>query len=211
MAIDVCEILDIGNVTDAMKRLDDDEFNSIGRKQKMKAVNEPGLYELIFGSRKKEAKAFKRWVKQEVLPAIRKKGYYITDTITTEQTGELNREVKYLPANLKQTFLNAVPTTDNLRQLILGAMEMYKGRQYDRPKNGSLYKKMFGEILKALNQMLDEHKAKGNEGEVRTLDNMIKWILEEERESIKQSKFSKVYYRDCKIVKLKNCSRRMND
>ncbi|MDN4093557.1 BRO family protein [Brevibacillus agri] len=90
VAKDVCDILDIGNITDAMKRLDEDEFDSIevidslGRKQKMKCVNESGLYELIFGSRKPEAKAFKKWVKQ-VLKEIRANGVYISPVATEQQ------------------------------------------------------------------------------------------------------------------------------
>ena len=40
-------------------------------------VSEPGLYRLIFMSRKPEAKKFKRWTFHEVLPSIRKYGYYI--------------------------------------------------------------------------------------------------------------------------------------
>jgi len=65
----------------ALERLDDDEkgVNSIhtpGGTQEMTTVNEPGLYALVLGSRKAEAKRFKRWVTHEVLPAIRKTGSY---------------------------------------------------------------------------------------------------------------------------------------
>ena len=65
----------------ALQRLDDDEkgVNSIhtpGGIQEMTTVNEPGLYALVLGSRKAEAKRFKRWVTHEVLPAIRKTGSY---------------------------------------------------------------------------------------------------------------------------------------
>jgi len=65
----------------ALERLDDDEkgVNSIhtpGGTQEMTTVNEPGLYALVLGSRKPEAKRFKRWVTHEVLPAIRKTGSY---------------------------------------------------------------------------------------------------------------------------------------
>lgn len=42
-------------------------------------VSEPGLYTLIMGSRKTEAKEFKRWVTHDVLPSIRKHGAYMTD------------------------------------------------------------------------------------------------------------------------------------
>lgn len=78
VAKDVCSILEIQNTSDALKRLDDDErarFN-LGRQGEVNIVNESGLYELIFASRKEEARQFKRWVKREVLPAIRETGSY---------------------------------------------------------------------------------------------------------------------------------------
>lgn len=70
----------------ALERLDDDEkgVNSIhtpGGVQEMTTVNEPGLYALVLGSRKAEAKRFKRWVNHEVLPAIRKTGSYAVPAI----------------------------------------------------------------------------------------------------------------------------------
>ena len=52
--------------------------DSIGRKQKAVAVNESGMYSLIFGSKLPSAKKFKRWVTDEVLPTIRKTGSYST-------------------------------------------------------------------------------------------------------------------------------------
>lgn len=51
--------------------------DSLGRQQQMNFVNEDGLYDAIFESRKKEAKAFRKWVTSEVLPSIRKTGGYI--------------------------------------------------------------------------------------------------------------------------------------
>lgn len=42
----------------------------------MKLINEPGLYSLIFSSKKPEAQQFQRWVTSEVLPSIRKTGSY---------------------------------------------------------------------------------------------------------------------------------------
>jgi anti-repressor protein len=84
VANDVCEILDFANPSETLKRLDEDEVNStevidtLGRKQNTNVVNEAGLYSLVLGSRKPEAKQFKRWVTHEVLPAIRKHGAYMT-------------------------------------------------------------------------------------------------------------------------------------
>jgi hypothetical protein len=77
--------------TQALSRLDDDEKTLISNEGQgyqqapaMNAVNEPGLYSLILGSRKPEAKRFKRWVTHEVLPAIRKTGRYAVPTATPQ-------------------------------------------------------------------------------------------------------------------------------
>ena len=98
-AIDTCRALEIKNPRDAVSRLNDDEkcsiiivkngvTNSVGvadgisgatsgwLENRVNVVNEPGLYHLIFPSRKPEAKEFQHWVYHEVLPAIRKYGYY---------------------------------------------------------------------------------------------------------------------------------------
>ena len=77
VAADVCRALEIKNPRDAITRLDDDEKDAVvltdtmGRPQVTNIINEFGLYNLILGSRKPEAKAFKRWITHEVIPAIR--------------------------------------------------------------------------------------------------------------------------------------------
>jgi hypothetical protein len=83
VAADVCSTLGIGNVSQALSRLDADETTLIsnegapaGGPQSLNLINEPGLYTLVLGSRKPEAKRFKRWVTHEVLPAIRRTGSY---------------------------------------------------------------------------------------------------------------------------------------
>ena len=67
----------------ALERLDDDEkgvssIHTPGGMQEMTVVSESGLFNLVLGSRKPEAKRFKRWVTHEVLPSIRKTGSYAT-------------------------------------------------------------------------------------------------------------------------------------
>ena len=83
VAADVCRALEISNNRDALSRLDDDEkgvalTDTPGGQQEMSVINEPGLYTLVLGSRKPEARAFKRWITHEVIPAIRKHGGYLT-------------------------------------------------------------------------------------------------------------------------------------
>lgn len=80
-AKDVCSVLGIANSRRVAASLDDDEVRVYGLRtpsgrQQMQLVNESGLYNLIFRSRKAEARAFRRWVTAEVLPSIRRSGGY---------------------------------------------------------------------------------------------------------------------------------------
>lgn len=79
VAADVCDALEISNPSDAIKRLDEDErarFN-LGRQGEANVISFPGLLSLILGSRKPEAREYKRWVTHEVLPSVHKNGGYI--------------------------------------------------------------------------------------------------------------------------------------
>ncbi|MBQ9887750.1 MAG: Bro-N domain-containing protein [Bacteroidales bacterium] len=82
VAADVCSCLSISNNRQAVASLDDDEkrvsvvMTPLGGPQSMTVINESGLYDLIFQSRKPEAKAFRKWVTSEVLPSLRKTGEY---------------------------------------------------------------------------------------------------------------------------------------
>lgn len=85
VAADVCRVLEIEPT--ATRRLDEDEkaalrltqtsSNGVTQEREVTIVNEPGLYSLVLGSRKPEAKAFKRWITHEVVPTIRKTGGYV--------------------------------------------------------------------------------------------------------------------------------------
>lgn len=85
LAKDVCDALgfDTRKVgTGAyLQHLDEDEKQTLGSayggtasERRATIINECGLYSLILKSRMPEAKAFKKWVTSEVLPAIRKTG-----------------------------------------------------------------------------------------------------------------------------------------
>lgn len=81
VAKDVCRVLDLGNVTEATRGLDEDELrsellNSGGQGREMLTVSESGLYSLVFRSRKPEARRFRKWVTSEVLPALRRAGRF---------------------------------------------------------------------------------------------------------------------------------------
>ncbi|WP_156775147.1 Bro-N domain-containing protein [Dethiosulfovibrio peptidovorans] len=92
VAKDVCDILSLGNVTEALRGLDEDELTSVilksgGQSREMKVINEPGLYSLILRSRKPEAKRFKRWLTHELLPTIRKTGSYALPGVDPSKNG----------------------------------------------------------------------------------------------------------------------------
>jgi prophage antirepressor-like protein len=112
---DVCDVLEIGNITDTVKRLDDRgvakiEVPTTSGDQEMWFVNEPNLYRVIFRSNKKEAKKFQDWVFNEVLPSIRKNGIYVP----TAETPELLQKVNEL-----ETKLNSFVTLDSHEQRLL--------------------------------------------------------------------------------------------
>lgn len=84
----------VRNHVDAEDRLTH-QISASGQTRQMLIINESGLYSLILASKLPNAKAFKRWVTSEVLPAIRKTGKYaVTDNqlSPTVPTIELRRE-----------------------------------------------------------------------------------------------------------------------
>ena len=100
VAKDVCDILELKNVTQAVQSLEDDErsmFN-IGRQGKTNIINESGLYALIFKSIKPEAREFRRWVTGTVLPQIRKTGSF-----TVELPEQTQQKQKALPDSVLQS------------------------------------------------------------------------------------------------------------
>ena len=91
VATDVCRVLDIVNSRDALAKLDDDEradvgltdisSNGVQQQRSFSVVNESGLYTLVLRCREATTPGtlshrFRKWVTSEVLPSIRKHGFY---------------------------------------------------------------------------------------------------------------------------------------
>lgn len=103
IAQQVCKILGYAKPQNAVAQHCDPEdvtkvemLDRLNRKQLVNCVNESGLYALIFGSKLPKAKQFKRWVTNEVLPAIRRAGRYEVptgDTITNAQQVAIQQAV----------------------------------------------------------------------------------------------------------------------
>lgn len=129
VAADVCRALEIGNPRQAITRLDDDEITTViltdagadGRMipHKTNIINEFGLYNLILGSRKPEAKAFKRWITHEVIPAIRRDGEY--HALPQEETDDLpltdtRREYLHAARSIAMASSQSLPLVRTLLQ-----------------------------------------------------------------------------------------------
>lgn len=117
LAKNVCDILELSNVSQALSRLEKEDIISndtltSGGMQKMLYVSEAGLYELVFASKKPEAKEFKKWVFNKILPTIRKTGKFEVPQLTQrEQVLLLARNILELEEQNK-TLENTVKEKD---------------------------------------------------------------------------------------------------
>lgn len=89
IAKEVCEILGISKYRDAVSKLDEDEKSTCSvrldgwsQNRNVAVINESGLYALILRSDKPNAKPFRKWVTNEVLPAVRKTGSYSVSNVS---------------------------------------------------------------------------------------------------------------------------------
>lgn len=140
---DVCEILDIKESHRVAARLDDDEkgrtiMTTPGGEQEMTIVSEAGLYHVILTSRSEKARVFRRWVTHEVLPSIRKQGYYSAisdDDLIAILTEKRNNDPKYLTkiklSQQEQKTAKTIIVTNKLNELIERIPEMESG-EFDK-------------------------------------------------------------------------------
>lgn len=106
IAKDICLALGLTQVSRAIQKLDEDEkgittSNTPGGDQALSTISEAGMYSLVLVSRKPEAKAFKRWVTHEVLPAIHRHGGYLTPEKVEEALTDPDTIIR-LATNLKE-------------------------------------------------------------------------------------------------------------
>lgn len=107
VAKDVAEALGYKNTRDAIAKYVDEEdkanvaIHDGSQNRQQVAINESGLYSLIFGSKLPHAKEFKRWVTKEVLPAIRQRGCFITESAEEETVID---ELKYGKYRIRKHF-----------------------------------------------------------------------------------------------------------
>ena len=88
---DVCDVLELSDVSMTASRLELDEWaptslactssSGITQERQVLTVNESGLYSVILRSDKPEAKRFRKWITSDVLPSIRKRGGYLSPAV----------------------------------------------------------------------------------------------------------------------------------
>lgn len=120
VATDLAEILGYQSAKDMLRLLDEDErggghfLPTLGGVQEHSIINESGLYGVILRSNKPEAKAFRKWVTGEVLPAIRKQGFYKSPEYA--RITELEREQKSAQYRIEDLDNKAAMLRAELRQ-----------------------------------------------------------------------------------------------
>lgn len=127
---DVAAALGYKNPQEAIRTHVDDEDKGVseiltpGGKQSVPIINESGLYSLVLSSKLPTAKKFRRWVTSEVLPSIRRNGFYAANssilhlvenmntqfTVLNEQLSSMNRNVERLAIAVESQSHNPAPS-----------------------------------------------------------------------------------------------------
>lgn len=134
-AKEICSILGFANARQAIDtHVDIEDVQKLdtltpGGRQQQNHVNESGLYALILGSTKLEAKRFKRWVTHEVLPTIRKTGGYTVKSSLLRNTVEAAKAFPpfFRVARLLGCDRNAAAISANQAVLQLSQVNLLQG------------------------------------------------------------------------------------
>jgi anti-repressor protein len=143
VAKDVADILGYQNGSrDVNRHVDEEDVQSYsdkssGQGRRIKIINESGLYALIIGSKKKDARKFKRWITHEVLPTIRKRGTYMTDRKAQDvltgngladvlsQAAEQLRAKELVISEMKPKALFADSVATSTQSILIGELAKY--------------------------------------------------------------------------------------
>lgn len=159
VAKDVADILEYSDTQAMTRRLDKEDIMTdklSGMNMKSTIINESGLYEAIIGSKKKDARKFKRWITHEVLPRIRKHGAYMTDSKAQDvlngsgladlllQAGQQLKEKELIITEMKPKALFADSVATSQSSILVGHLakllrqngyEIGQNRLFERLRN----------------------------------------------------------------------------
>lgn len=176
VATDVCGALDIGNPSQAISRLDADEkMNTLISNERNRRgnpnitiVSESGLYSLVLGSRKPEAKEFKRWITHDVIPMIRKTGGYVAneDLFLDTYFPGLSENVSFV---FKTTLQELRKANQKVAELQPKADYLEKILQSNEALTITRIAKDYGKSAMKMNEMLHERKIQFKSGD--------QWVL----------------------------------
>lgn len=160
---DVCDILEVGNVSQLKTRLIQDGvitnevIDNLGRTQQATFINESNLYKTIFQSRKPQAEAFTEWVTGEVLPSIRKTGSYKVPTtpmeaikLMIEAQEQTQADVKKVEQRVTNIEENAPLTPSEYAMLQSKISERVRTIKRERGLN-NLNRAQQGELYRSIN------------------------------------------------------------
>ena len=123
---DVAMALGYSNPLKALRVHVDDEDKGVtemgtpGGTQKITFINESGLYSLILSSKLPQARAFKRWVTSEVLPAIRRTGRY---ELLPQEVRLLGEQADYCQRVLQS--VDCLTTTQIAKEMGMTGPDLY--------------------------------------------------------------------------------------
>lgn len=157
VAKDVADILDYSDTEAMTRRLDLDEVMTdklSGMNMLSTLISESGLYNAIIGSKKPDAKKFKKWITSEVLPSIRKTGSYQVQQSPEEQALTLAKALLRKDEELKQVQVEKQQLQiENKSQAEKIEEDAPKVEVYDKTMNASGLKtiQQIAKILKVTN------------------------------------------------------------
>ena len=128
---DVCEVLELTNPSSVASSIREEFTPEEGSKesldplykeiieteggpQKLVFITEPQLYYVLMRSKAKKARPFRQWVVNEVLPAIRKKGYY---ALKESSKDVLLRKLEFLKLCLSTNNITEEQHAERLKEL----------------------------------------------------------------------------------------------
>ena len=165
---DVAEILGYERPTKAISDHVDEEDrdevpiqDSIGRMQNTPIINESGLYSLVFKSQLPSAKKFKRWVTSEVLPAIRKKGFYEIPKDPMDALRLMFQATEHTQEKVNQVDARVMHLEENVKlepgeYTYIGKSISRKVYQIGKERAYSMNRQQKDELFKAINKEIAE-------------------------------------------------------
>ena len=190
VAKDVAVILGYRDAEKLTRRLEEDEkgtrsVGTPGGEQQMAVITEPGLYSAILGSRVPEARAFKRWVTHEVLPALRREGAVVLSDGTEDEDTLIARALVAVKRKLDERDRQlGAAEAENRRLTAVNAGLRAKASLYDDwvdDTDGLISVTRAGKLLKSVDPTMGAKRLRGllrRDGyiEQRTLSATVKAI-----------------------------------